>query len=72
MKWQVFFNFFIMADTDIPFPKCKYSIGSVSLSPHHFVPGSVSTFKHDVSMLKTFMHGHSHMMTFLHLKVHNG
>ena len=30
------------------------SVGSVSLSPHHFILGSVSTFKHDdVSMFKT-------------------
>ena len=48
-------------------------VGSVSPSPHHFVLGSVSTFKYDdVSMFKTFMHGYSCVMTFLHLKVHNG
>ena len=57
-------------DINIPFPKCKFSIGSVSPS---FILGLVSTCKQDdVSMLKTFMHGHSHVMTFLHLKVHNG
>ena len=44
MKWWPFFNFFIMANTDISFPKCKFSIGSVSPSPHHFIFGSVSTF----------------------------
>ena len=39
---------------------------------HHFIIGSVSTFKHDdVSVPKTFMPAHSCMMTFLHLKVHN-
>ena len=66
------FNFVTMADADIPFPKYKFSVGLVSLSPHHFIFGSVSTFKYDnVAMLKTFMCGHSHMMTFLHLKVHN-
>ena len=49
------------------------SVGSVSPSPHHFILGLVSTFKHDdVSMLKTFMYGQSLVMTFLHLKVHNG
>ena len=43
-----------MADNDILFPKCKFSFGSVSPSPHHFMLGSVSTFKYDdVSMLKT-------------------
>ena len=62
-----------MADNDILLPKCKFSIGSVSPSSHHFILGLVSTFKHDdVSMLKTFMCGHSHVMTFLHLKVYNG
>ena len=42
-----------MADTDIPFPKCKFSVGSVfqifrwfSLLQHHIL-GLVSTFKHD-------------------------
>ena len=72
MKWWPFFDFFIMADADILFPKCKFPIGSDSPSPHHFFSGSVSTFKYDdVPTLKTFMHGHSHMMTFLHLEVHN-
>ena len=62
---------FIIADANISFPKCKFSIGSFSLSPHHFIIGSVSTFKNDdVSMLKTFTHGHSCVMKFLHLKVH--
>ena len=61
-----------MADADILFAKCKFSVGSVSQSPHPFVIGSVSIFHYDdVSMLKTFMCGHSCMMTFLHLKVHN-
>ena len=61
-----------MANTDIPFPKCKFYVGSVSPSPYHFVIGSVSTFKYDdIPMLKTFMCGHSHVMTFLHLKVYN-
>ena len=59
-----------MVNTDILFPNGKISIGSVSKSPHHFIFGSVSTFKYDdVPMLKTFMCGHSHKMTFLHLKV---
>ena len=40
---------------------------------HHFIFGSVSTFKDDdVSMPKPFMCAHSRMMTFVHLKVHNG
>ena len=66
----IFFYFFIVANADISFPKWKSSIGSVSLSPHHFIFSSVSTFKNDdVPML---MHVHSCMMTFLHLKVHNG
>ena len=73
MKWQPFLDFFIMADNDILLPKCKFSIGSVSPSSHHFILGLVSTFKHDdVSMLKTFMCGHSCVMTFLYLIVHNG
>ena len=55
-KYLPFFNFFIMADVYILFPKCKISVGSVFPLPHHFILGSVSTFKHDdVSMLKTFM-----------------
>ena len=62
-----------MADADIPFHKCKFSIGSVSPSLHHFIFGSVSTFKYDdAPMLKTSIHGHSHVMTCLHLKVHFG
>ena len=72
-KWQPIFDFFIMANTDILFPKCKLFIGLVSPWPHCIVLGSVSTFKYDdVSMFKTFMDGHPCMMTFLHLKVHNG
>ena len=56
MKYLPFFNFFIMADVYILFPKCKISVGSVFPSLHHFILGSVSTFKHDdVSMLKIFM-----------------
>ena len=48
-----------MADADILFPKWKFSVGSVFPSPHHFVLGSVLTFKYDdVPTLKTFMHGH--------------
>ena len=71
-KWWPFFDFFIMADANILFPKCKFSVGLVSPSPHHFILGSVSTFKNDdVSTLKTFIHGHSWVMTFMHLKVHN-
>ena len=67
------FNFFIMADADIPFPRCKFLIGSVSPSPHYFIFGSVLTFKYDdVPMVKIFIHGYSHVMTCLHLKVHNG
>ena len=42
-----------MDDADIPFPKWKLSVGSVSLAPHHFILGSVSTFRYDyVSILK--------------------
>ena len=53
-------------------PNFRGVVCSVSPSLHHFVLGSVSTFKYDdVSMLKTFMHGHSCVMTFLHLKVPN-
>ena len=66
-------SFFIVANANILFPKCKFSIGSVSLSIHHFIPGKVSIFKpDDVFMLKTFMCAHSYVMSFLHLKVHNG
>ena len=72
-KWQPFFNFFIMADADILFPNCKFSFGSVSPSPHHFIFSSVSTFKYDdVPTLKMFMCGHLCVITFLHLKVYNG
>ena len=40
----------------IPFPKGKFSIGLVSPSPHHFILGSVSTFKDDdISIFKTFV-----------------
>ena len=67
------FGFFIMADANILFPKCKFSIGSVLSSPYHFIPGLVSTFKPDDDfMLKTFMCAHSCVMSFLHLKLHNG
>ena len=62
-----------MADTDILFPECKFYVGSVFPSPHHFFFDSVSTFKYDdVPTLKMFMHEYSCVMTFLHLKVHNG
>ena len=47
MIWQPFFNFFIMVDANIPFPKGKFSVDSVSPSPHHFIFGSVSTFKYE-------------------------
>ena len=51
--------FFIIANANIPFSKCKFSIGSFFPSPHHFIFGSVSTFKNDdVSMLKIFTHVH--------------
>ena len=67
------FGFFIMANANILFPKCKFSIGPVFPSPHHFIPGLVLTFKpDDVLMLKTFMCEHSYAMNFLHLKVYNG
>ena len=60
-------NFFHVMD--ILFPKCKFSVGSVSPSLNHFIPGSISTFKYDyVSTLKTFRHGYSCLMTFLCLK----
>ena len=49
------FYFFIMTGAKIPFPKCKFSIGSVSLSPHHFILCSVPTSNHDDdSTLETF------------------
>ena len=91
MKWWPYFDFFIMANTDIPFlltlrkPETQtlggvgnlkffctmhiYEMAAIFLSPHHFIFGSVSTFKYDNVPL---MCGHSRMMTFLDIKVHNG
>ena len=77
MKWQPFFNFFIMADTDILFP-LTFILGhlcvvtfltqktrDVNFPLIQFSPspilGSISTFK-------TFMHGHLCVVTFLHLE----
>ena len=62
--------FFIMANADIPFPKWKFSIGSVS---HYHTTSSLVQFQHSSMMM--FLHlnmcGHSCVITFLHLKVHN-
>ena len=62
-----------MANAEIMFTNCKFSIGSVSPFPHHHTTLSLVQFQYDdAPTLKTFMHGHSGMMTFLHLKVYNG
>ena len=71
-KWQSFFDLFIMANANISFSKCNFPLVQFSPSPHHFILGLVSIFKHnDVSMLKTFMHAHSYVMTLLQLKDHH-
>ena len=62
-KWWPFFDFFIKANANIPFPKWFNFPIITSFCPCFDF--------NNVSMLKRCMHGHSHMMTFLHLKVHN-
>ena len=72
MKWQPFFNFFLMADADIPFLSKLRKLTEMqifrwfSFTNFLLVQFSMSPILGSVSMFKTFKYEHLCIVTFLH------